>query len=187
MLRCLRKWVTEFLPDSRRTILTPRLPDLLNDSRPVIGAEWRGKQSRPVKQRRLWIGLPRIADLFRIRNRTGRNNNSVALDSTSSPIPFAVIAGDRKLARLSALRGKASFNVIEVQFDGALYPFHRLQRGPRIHNFLAIVLTQGAQSQSVAGFNLVDRMDVIGVARIHRDRKAGMRHVFSSETLRLAH
>src|SRR5271165_7045894 len=100
----------------------PRSPDLLHETGPIVGTEWRCGQARAVKQRRLRIRLPRVADLFRIRNRTGGNNNSVAFDSSGSPIPFAVVARDGKLARFSAFRRQTSLDVIEVETDRAGHP-----------------------------------------------------------------
>src|SRR4051794_32559835 len=49
------------------------------------------------------------------------------------------------------------------------------------------MLTKSAEGQTFAGFLLVTGMDIIGVARIYRDRKAGVRSICRRESLGFAY
>src|SRR3954454_15430040 len=49
------------------------------------------------------------------------------------------------------------------------------------------MLTKSAERQTFAGLLLVDRMDIIRVARIYRDRKTGMPQGLRRESLGFAH
>ncbi len=93
----------------------------------IIGPKGNCRKSGAIEQRRLGIGLPRVAGGLGARHIAGGYDYRIAVNLGVSPKPFAVVAGNGEFTQLVSFDHEAAIGVFEMQSQGTRQCFEPVE------------------------------------------------------------
>src|ERR1700687_3145780 len=148
------------------------------DAGPVIGPEWRRRQSILIKQIATRAVAPSIADCQWHRHIGTGYYDRDSIDRCLRPVELSVRAGDGEAnQRAAAVRCYAFTTICKSNPDLVSFDCHRLIKRSGIYNRLLIGCTQSQQSKALPNFGLAVRMNIHGISNVDRHRDPRIRNL----------